>query len=80
MAAITESPSNKSAEDYRANSLVRLTLRRIFRQRSAIIGCTILSFLVFVAIFAPVLAPFDPNFVLIGHEDKKDGPTLVSTF
>ena len=71
MAAITESPSNKSAEDYRANSLARLTLRRIFRQRSAIIGGTILSFLVFVAIFAPLLAPFEPNFVLIGHEDIK---------
>jgi ABC-type dipeptide/oligopeptide/nickel transport system permease subunit len=71
MTAITEPPSNKSVEDYRANSLLRLTLRRIFRQRSAIIGGTILLFLVFVAIFAPVLAPFDPDFVLIGYEDIK---------
>jgi len=68
MTDITES---KSVEDYRANSLFRLTLRRIFRQRSAIIGGTILLFLVLVAIFAPVLAPFDPDFVLIGHEDIK---------
>ena len=69
MAAITDSPSDQSTKDYRANSLFRLTLRRIFRQRSAIIGGTILLFLVFVAIFAPVLAPFDPDFVLIGHEE-----------
>jgi ABC-type dipeptide/oligopeptide/nickel transport system permease subunit len=69
MASITESSSNQSTKDYRANSLFRLTLRRIFRQRSAIIGGSILLFLVLVAIFAPVLAPFDPDFVLIGHEE-----------
>ena len=72
MADIAEFPSsNQSEKDYRANSLFRLTLRRIFRQRSAVIGGTILLFLVLVAIFAPVLAPFDPDFVLIGTEDIK---------
>ena len=69
MATITESPNNQSTKDYQANSLFRLTLRRIFRQRSAIIGGTILLFLLLVALFAPVLAPFDPNLVLIGHEE-----------
>jgi len=72
MADIAEFPSaDQSEKDYRANSLFRLTLRRIFRQRSAVIGGTILLFLVLVAIFAPVLAPFDPDFVLIGTEDIK---------
>ena len=71
MATVNNSPTNQSAKDYRANSLFRLTLRRVFRQRSAIIGGVILFFLVFVAIFAPVLAPYDPDFVLIGHEDIK---------
>lgn len=72
MATITELPSSDQSEkDYRANSLFRLTLRRILRQRSAVIGGTILLFLVLVAIFAPVLAPFDPDFVLIGYEDVK---------
>lgn len=72
MADIAEFPSSDHSEkDYRANSLFRLTLRRIFGQRSAIIGGTILIFLVLVAIFAPVLAPFDPDFVLIGTEDIK---------
>jgi ABC-type dipeptide/oligopeptide/nickel transport system permease subunit len=72
MADIAEFPSSDHSEkDYRANSLFRLTLRRIFGQRSAIIGGTILLLLVLVAIFAPVLAPFDPDFVLIGTEDIK---------
>lgn len=79
MAATTEFPtSDRSAQEYRANSLLRLTMRRILNQRSAIIGGAILLFLVFVAIFAPVLAPYDPNFVLIGHEDvkRRAGPCI----
>jgi len=72
MTAIADFPStDQSEKDYRANSLLRLTLRRIFRQRSAIIGGAILLFLVLVAIFAPLLAPYNPDFVLIGHEDVK---------
>jgi len=71
MAANPELLSTDSAEGYRSSSLFQLTVRRILRQRSAIIGGSILCFLIFVAIFAPVLAPFDPNFVLIGHEDVK---------
>lgn len=72
------SSSEQFARDYRANSLFRLTLRRIFRQRSAIVGGAILFFLIFVAVFAPVLAPYDPNFVLIGHEDvkRREGPCI----
>lgn len=57
--------------DYRSNSLLRLTIRNIFRQRSAIIGGTILVMLILVAIFAPVIAPYDPEEVLIGKEDIK---------
>ncbi|MEN8171473.1 MAG: ABC transporter permease [Chloroflexota bacterium] len=71
MAANTEILLTDSTEGYRSSSLFQLTVRRIFRQRSAIIGGSILFFLIFVAIFAPVLAPYDPNFVLIGHEDVK---------
>ena len=71
MTSLSESLSDQQNADYRANSLFRLTIRRIFRQRSAMIGGGILLALVLVAIFAPVLAPFDPDFVLIGHEDIK---------
>lgn len=78
MSSIAELTSNQSERDYRSNSLYRLTLRRIIRQRSAIIGGSILLLLVLVAIFAPVLAPYDPNFVLIGHEDvrRRESPCI----
>ena len=65
-------------KDYRSNSLFRVTLRSIFRQRSAIIGGTILIVLVLVAIFAPLIAPYDPEEVLIGKEDirKRTKPCI----
>jgi len=63
--------NGESLQDYRSNSLWRLTMRRTLRQRSAVIGLVILTFLVLVATFAPVLAPYDPEKVLIGVEDVK---------
>ncbi len=63
--------SVRAVRDYRANSLWRLTLRRIFRQRPAIIGMTLLGILVFCAVFAPVVAPYDPEAVLIGVENVR---------
>ena len=64
--------------DYRSNSLWRLTLRRILRQRNAVIGFVILGFLLLVALFAPLLAPYAPNQVLIGIEDvkKREAPCI----
>lgn len=64
--------------DYRANSLWRLTLRRLFRQRSAIVGMSILGLLFVLAIFAPYIAPYEPNQVLIGVEDvrKREAPCI----
>jgi ABC-type dipeptide/oligopeptide/nickel transport system permease subunit len=50
-------------------SLLRDTLRNILRQRSAIVGLTALAFLVLVALFASVIAPFDPTQPLLGIED-----------
>ena len=44
-----------------ATSLRKDTLRNVLRQRSAVIGLVILSVLVFTAVFAPLIAPFDPN-------------------
>ncbi len=69
---------NNSFQDYRANSLWRLMLRRILRQRSAIVGGIILGMLILVAVFAPVLAPYDPEQVLIGVEPvrKRQAPCI----
>ncbi len=44
----------------RAASLRRDTARNVLRQRSAVIGLIILISLVIVAVFAPIIAPFDP--------------------
>ena len=44
----------------RASSLRRDTLRNVLRQRSAVAGLIILGILLFVAIFAPLIAPHDP--------------------
>jgi ABC-type dipeptide/oligopeptide/nickel transport system permease subunit len=43
------------------SSLWMDTAKNVLRQRSAVIGLTILSILLLVAIFAPVIAPFHPN-------------------
>lgn len=63
---------------YRANSLWRLTLRRLFRQRSATIGLILLGILILSAIFAPLIAPYDPEQPLIGIEEvgKREGPCV----
>jgi len=67
MATISETFPLK-VRDYRSNSLWRLTLRRIFKQRSAVIGLTLLLTLLLIAAFAPLIAPYNPNQVLIGIE------------
>jgi ABC-type dipeptide/oligopeptide/nickel transport system permease subunit len=78
MALKSTEPTLITKRDYRSNSLFRVTLRSIIRQRSAIIGGTILIFLILVAIFAPLIAPYDPEEVLIGKEDirKRDPPCI----
>ncbi|MBM4458402.1 MAG: ABC transporter permease [Chloroflexi bacterium] len=46
-------------------------LRTLLRTKSAILGMTILVVLMLMAILAPVIAPYDPNQVLIGIEKVK---------
>lgn len=48
----------------------RLALRRFRERKSGMIGLGIVSALIFVALFAPLIAPYDPNAVLIGKEDN----------
>jgi peptide/nickel transport system permease protein len=53
-------------------------LRALFHNRSALLGMAILGFLLFVAIFAPVIAPYEPDAVLIGKEKvKKRQPPCI---
>lgn len=78
MDSLEKELSAERQKDYRSNSLFRVTMRSVLRQRSAIIGGTILICLVLVAIFAPYIAPYDPEEVLIGKEDirKRDKPCI----
>ncbi len=75
----SESKSNDApVKDYRSNSLWRLTMRRLFQQRSAIIGLILLGLLVFSAVFAPLIAPYEPDQVLIGIENvEKRSPPCI---
>ena len=52
--------------------------RAFFRQRSALIGLTLVVLLALTAIFAPLIAPYEPNQVLIGVEDvqRRDPPCI----
>lgn len=61
--------SEKSSQPLRQRSLGYLTLRRLFKQRNAILGILLLSFLMLVSLLASFIAPYDPTQVLIGVED-----------
>jgi peptide/nickel transport system permease protein len=52
--------------------------RAFFRQRAAVIGLAVIVLLALTAIFAPVLAPYEPNQVLIGIEEvqRRDPPCI----
>jgi peptide/nickel transport system permease protein len=53
----------------RRTSLWRDTLRGVLQQRSAVVGLTILGFLITVAVFADFIAPFGYDEVLLGVEE-----------
>lgn len=75
MAQVTEFPLPDEVQRgaLEANSLWRLTLRRLFRRPASIIGLVILGALVLVAILAPLVAPYDPIENLIGVEGAEKG-------
>lgn len=69
---VVQIPDDNIADigDYKSNSLWRLTLRRLFRQRSAQVGLVMLGFLIFTAVFAPVIAPYDPTKTVESEDGK----------
>ncbi len=82
MTASNDSPAMVTADPLAATrpaSLWRDTLGGILRQRSAIVGLSILAVLVAMAIFAPLIATHDPNQTLLGFEEgvaKRSAPCI----
>ncbi len=56
----------------------RLVLRRFRQRKSGMIGLSIISFLILVALFAPLIAPYGPTEILIGKEEvgRYDPPCI----
>jgi peptide/nickel transport system permease protein len=50
-------------------SVWRMILRRFLSRKISIAGLTLVTLMTLVAVFAPVIAPYDPYEVLIGKED-----------
>lgn len=60
-------------------SLWRDTLGSVLRQRSAVVGLVVLTVLISLAVFAPLIAPFNPDQTLLGIEpgvEKRSGPCI----
>lgn len=49
------------------SSLWKETLKNIRRNRSAVIGLSIIGFMIAIALLAPLIAPYDPNQSMIGQ-------------
>jgi ABC-type dipeptide/oligopeptide/nickel transport system permease subunit len=60
--------------------LWRDTLRALLRQRSAIVGLTILTFLFVVALLADVIAPYDPRLSMLdlGQDVSRQRPDTLT--
>ncbi len=52
--------------------------RRLLRRKTGLVGIILVGGIVLTAVFAPLIAPYDPNEVLIGKEDitKRESPCV----
>ena len=71
MTSIMKLPATSESYLKKSENPWMMAIKRLFRQRSGVTGLIILGLLVLIAIFAPLIAPFDPNQTLIGIEDIK---------
>jgi peptide/nickel transport system permease protein len=66
--AATFEAAGQQLPSVEATHVRRATIARVLRQRSAIVGLVILTFLFSLAIFAPLIATHDPIQPLLGRE------------
>lgn len=60
-----------------SGGLWRTAGRELFRRKSAVVGASMLAVLLFIAAFAPLLAPYDPNQVLFDQGvAPRDAPCI----
>ena len=64
-------PLSENMPKARPSSLWSMAMRRLGRQRSSRIGLFLLGSLIFIAIFAKQIAPYDPTEILIGKENVR---------
>ena len=59
-------------------ALWKTTLRRLFRRKTGIVGMILVGTMAFCAVAAPLIAPYDPQQVLIGKEPlkKREAPCI----
>lgn len=68
-------PLTPGNDHYTRKSPAREALRRLVRHRSAQVGATLLGFLIFIAIFAEWIAPYDPT-TLIRTVRRREPPCI----
>jgi ABC-type dipeptide/oligopeptide/nickel transport system permease subunit len=54
----------------KSRSLWYYSWKRLIRNKLAVVGMIVLGFMVFIAIFAPLIAPFDPNAQILEYAAK----------
>jgi peptide/nickel transport system permease protein len=70
-------PGEVAAPARRSRGLWGDAVRELVRKRSAVVGLVLLALLVLIAVFAPLLAPYDPNEVLLGEGVRLRDPPCV---
>jgi ABC-type dipeptide/oligopeptide/nickel transport system permease subunit len=70
-----DNEKSTTANLYQRQSPGKESLRRLLRHRSAQVGMVILFFLIIIAIFAPVIAPYDPIKIL-KEAKRRDTPCV----
>jgi ABC-type dipeptide/oligopeptide/nickel transport system permease subunit len=69
---------NAEGTELHSGSLWTITRHRLLRRKSAIVGLVILAILIFIALTAQWIAPYDPIQPLIGRENvgKREAPCI----